>query len=304
MDWSLRQIEVFCVVARVLHFGRAAEELYVSQAMVSQEIRRLEAHLHARLFDRTTRRVALTEFGEQLLPYAQEVSDAARTLTVMARRLDPQGRRTIRLAATPSAMDGFVPAVLRAAEAEGAIGIDEVAVETGSLLVALESGEADLGLGRYLASTPGFQIEQLYEEPLAVLISAGHPLSAEPTIDLSCLADLPLLLWPREVHPVYHDAILAICRDRGLDPLVMTARASITGPRSYLLSEGRVFALVPQSSARTAPAGVVARPPTRPAAVPMSLIWRRNDPRPSLRQLVDLVRRVAAARVAGSPADV
>jgi len=291
---NLRQIEVFCVLAEVLHFGRAAERLFVTQAMVSQEIRRLETQLGARLFDRTTRRVALTEFGEQLLPFAQEVHQASRTLNAMATRLR-QPSAAVRLAATPSAMDGLVPSILQEAEKRD-LAIDESEVATGSVVAAMESAECDLGIGRFLHGTPHLQTEHLYSEEVCVLISAQHPLSSQPTIDLALLSDLPLLLWPRELHPEYHDALVTLCNDRGLDPLVMTAKASITGARSYLLQEGRVFAIVPRASARTAPAGVVSRPLSEPAELPMSIIWRKNDARPHVHQLIALIRRVAAAR--------
>ncbi|TQM02262.1 LysR family transcriptional regulator [Pseudonocardia kunmingensis] len=63
---ELRDIEVFLALAEELHFGRTAERLHVSQARVSQTIRALERRVGGLLFERTSRRVALTRLGEQL----------------------------------------------------------------------------------------------------------------------------------------------------------------------------------------------------------------------------------------------
>ncbi|MEU4833206.1 LysR family transcriptional regulator [Streptosporangium sp. NPDC023615] len=64
---DFREIEAFLTLARTLHFGRAAEEMRLSQARVSQLIRALERRVGAPLFERTSRRVVLTGLGERLL---------------------------------------------------------------------------------------------------------------------------------------------------------------------------------------------------------------------------------------------
>ncbi|MFJ4874404.1 LysR family transcriptional regulator [Streptomyces sp. NPDC088745] len=60
------EAEIFLALADELHFGRTAEKLRVSQARVSQVLKRLERTIGAPLFDRTSRRVALTPLGRQL----------------------------------------------------------------------------------------------------------------------------------------------------------------------------------------------------------------------------------------------
>ena len=67
---SLPALRVFAVAGRTLSFTRAAEELAVTQAAVSHQIKALEAELGVPLFHRTTRRISLTQAGETLLPAA------------------------------------------------------------------------------------------------------------------------------------------------------------------------------------------------------------------------------------------
>jgi DNA-binding transcriptional LysR family regulator len=67
--WSeceLREVRVFLAVAQELHFGRAADRLQITPSYVSQIVRALEARIGGRLFDRTSRRVALTPLGSRL----------------------------------------------------------------------------------------------------------------------------------------------------------------------------------------------------------------------------------------------
>src|ERR1700760_1394587 len=82
---NLREVECFLKVAEHLHFGRAADELFLGQPAVSESIRRLERELGGALFDRTTRRVRLTPLGTA---FQQE----ARLAYDMLRRAYERGR--------------------------------------------------------------------------------------------------------------------------------------------------------------------------------------------------------------------
>ena len=67
----LNSLRYFLVAAHTLSFKQAAEQLFVTQAAISQHIKTLETHLGAQLFIRGTRRVSLTEDGKGLIPYIQ-----------------------------------------------------------------------------------------------------------------------------------------------------------------------------------------------------------------------------------------
>jgi len=71
--WSYINFVYFCAVAETGSFSRAAEQSYVSQPSLSQQIMKLEDELGARLFDRLGRSVRLTDVGKTFLPRARSV---------------------------------------------------------------------------------------------------------------------------------------------------------------------------------------------------------------------------------------
>ena len=76
MDVPIHTLRYFCVLADELHFAAAAARLNISSPSLSQQIARLEATVGARLFERTSRSVSLTEVGAELLPHARAAVEA------------------------------------------------------------------------------------------------------------------------------------------------------------------------------------------------------------------------------------
>lgn len=72
------QLQVFVVVARHLHFSRAAEELYITQPAVSASVAKLESHYGVKLFHRIGRRVELTDAGRFLLEEGLRLQEIGR----------------------------------------------------------------------------------------------------------------------------------------------------------------------------------------------------------------------------------
>lgn len=87
---SVHQLRLFVVLSEELHFRRAATRLFITQSALSQQIRDLEQRLGVKLFERTSRAVALTAAGRALLPDARAAVDA---VTRVRRMADAQARQ-------------------------------------------------------------------------------------------------------------------------------------------------------------------------------------------------------------------
>src|ERR1700722_967104 len=114
MDLDLRKLRYFAAVAEHEHFGRAAEQLYIAQPVLSRQIRSLEQDLGCALLERTTRSVRLTAAGRQL---QHEAADLLGEAADAARRVHQAAR------GSTSLVGGFAPglsvaAAVRAYEAE------------------------------------------------------------------------------------------------------------------------------------------------------------------------------------------
>lgn len=179
VDLDLAQVRAFVLTAEELHFGRAAVELSISQQALSKRIAALEARLGARLLDRGGQGVRLTEAGRRFLAPARQAL-AAGDLAVAAVRDE---RRPLRVDVW-----GHLYAPMRtlarvAARAEGL----ELELAHGrdlpSVAAALLRGETDIGFGRVHPPLPEGLTHRLVRlEPVDAVVSADHPLAAEPAL--------------------------------------------------------------------------------------------------------------------------
>lgn len=113
-DIELRDLRIFLALADELHFGRTAVRLGISQSAVSEATRLLERRLGVRLFDRTSRRVALTPAGKDLRSRLAPVCEALERVLIDARDAGKGVNGALRIGCTPTT---FLPPVSELAKA-------------------------------------------------------------------------------------------------------------------------------------------------------------------------------------------
>jgi DNA-binding transcriptional LysR family regulator len=294
MNIELRQLRHFVAVAEELHFGRAAARLHMTQPPLSQSIQALEAALGCELFARTRRSVHLTSAGQALLPEAQRLLQQAASLPALVRRaaLGESGRLTLAFVST--ADYSVLPSLLR----EFCTAYPQVQIElreatTDIQLEDLAQERIDAGL--LIPPLPERLKAQLDYVPLLnEPLVAALPQAAAKTkgaLRLRSLNELPLIIFPREIAPALHDAILGCFRDAGLTPHIgqeAIQMQTIVG----LVSAGMGMALVPQSVSNLKRPGVEYRNlQDKTPLVETGLAWRRDNASPVLRACLEHLRK-------------
>ncbi len=280
MAVTLPQLQVFVALCDTLHFTRAAQRLSSSQPTVSKEIRALERALGFRLLDRSSGGTTLTREGMLLEAKARAAVDGVQSFEVTAAEVRRQFRQEVTIAASPSIVNRLLPETLRQVDSRslGVTLLTPLEVETGDVVAAVESGLADIGVGHHLQQPVRSTKRRLGDDELHAVISSSLVPADSRAVDLRQLGSVPLLLWARDRSPDYYDAMVEACRDRGLDPLLLTATSRISGSWSFLLEDARAFTLAPKDFAhREARGGLVSLTLLPPFYVPLEVVWRRSS---------------------------
>jgi len=176
MNLSTRQIRAFLHVARAGSFTRAAERVHMTQAGLSILVREVERQLGARLFDRTTRAVVLTEAGRRFAVVAESVLAQLDDATAEMDAMGKQTRQQLRIAATPLVSSHLLPHMLaRFRDDHPGVRIQLLDDNLGGVQEAVESGAADIGLGFFFKASAGLVRRQIAQFPLMRVSPADTP---------------------------------------------------------------------------------------------------------------------------------
>lgn len=241
----IRHLRYFVAVAEHRQFGRAADELGVTQPPVSQGVRRLERTLGVTLFARTPGGVVLTSDGASLLPRARLLLDDSARLLEEAARLSgpPQRLRIGILGALHDALLSACVSGVRQAMSDAAAPFPVLATTAGTtdLLARVACGDLDVAVVEHPTLLDGVTAGPVLRIRRWVLVPQGHRAAEAASPRAGMLGDLAFATGPRQDNPPGHDLLLDGIRSHGLDPEVVAAPL----PRDVLsaVSSGSCFGL-------------------------------------------------------------
>ncbi|MGW6032270.1 LysR family transcriptional regulator [Gordonia terrae] len=257
---ELRHLRYFLVLAEELHFGRAAARLHISQPPLTSHIKDLERELGVTLFDRTTRRVELTEAGTAFAARASSLLDDLDDAIAQARDHAAGLRGRVRVGFVSSASGTVLPPGLRIyRETHPNVRVDLSPLTTREQLDALAAGTIDIGLIRSGGAAAGLVVEPLLEEATVAVLPVEHPLCTQSEITVADLVGERLILFPRDLMPSYVAQIWAYFATVGAEPIVVQEaihHETVVG----LVSAGVGISILPEAVSRFRPAEVVIRP--------------------------------------------
>ncbi|WP_330328314.1 LysR family transcriptional regulator [Streptomyces sp. NBC_00536] len=212
-------VRCFVAVAEERHFGRAAIRLGMAQPPLSQRIQRLEKEIGVRLFERTSRRVTLTQGGALLLEEARALLARTDTFLAVASRIR-DGRSGLLRAALPSGIAGEPVAAILAdlRRHQPGLEVELHELSTAEQLARMSSHELDVGLIHHPCDTTGLELGPVLRRELGVLLPPDSPLAARVDVPLSALTGYDLILFPRADAPALYDELLTTCARGGYTP--------------------------------------------------------------------------------------
>lgn len=197
---ELRHLEYFVAVAEELNFTAAAGRLYVVQSAVSAGLKALERELEVTLFERTSRRVDLSEAGAAFLPHAYATLDAARGARDALAQVEGGLRGIVRVGTMTSVGIFDVPELLGDFHRQyPGVLLQLSAAPSGSL--GLVEAVAERRLDLAFVSIPGenpprITLTGLGHEPMDLVLPADHPLAEATTVAVADLADYDFIDSP------------------------------------------------------------------------------------------------------------
>ncbi len=195
-NMDIASLKAFLAVADSGSFSAAAERLFLTQPAVSKRVAALESELDARLFDRISRSVSLTEAGRALLPRARtilvDIEDSVRAIT----NLSGEVRGTLRFATSHHIGLHRLPPALRAFTRQyPQVRLDIRFMDSEAACLAVEHGELELAIVTLPPDpSPNLSLDTVWEDPLGIVVSHDHPLADKRRASLSALLKHPAIL--------------------------------------------------------------------------------------------------------------
>jgi len=300
MSIDLKQLKYFLAVAEEKSFSRAAERLHISQPPLSQQIMKLESELGVKLFARTTRTFELTVAGKALMQEANDLLAKMRMTVDTIRQIDRGEVGRLRVGIVGSAMWGPIPSLLEEFQTKYPR-VTWTIHELGPTLQyeALRAKQVDVGFWREPRldeedlKRDNLRQELCFREDVCVAINEHHPLAKQEAMELSDIAEEPMLTLAldKSSFPRY---LIQCCVKAGFQPTIFQ-EASEPQTLLAMVGAGLGVALMPETTSRIGWPGVVFVPiRTNPPSANLYITYTTLDDAPVVRAFLNILNPPAA----------
>lgn len=290
---TLKQLRYFEALARLSHFGLAADDRSVTQPALSMQIRELEEGLGAPLFERGPRHVRLTGFGEIFVPRVRAILREVDELGDLARAARDRLEGRLGIGVIPTVAPYLLPRLIGAiAASHPALDLNLRETVTPRLIEELLDGRLDTAIVALPVSEPSLVESALFSENF-VLVRPGSD-AGKPVPSRDGLREMRLLLL-EEGH-CFRDQALSFCDISASRPRALMDGSSLS-TLVQMVGAGIGVTLIPEMAVametRSAPVSVAHFPPPEPART-IGMVWRKSSPLTrQLRDIADIVRQAA-----------
>lgn len=289
---ELRHLRYFVAVAEGLNIRRAAEKLRISQPPISRQINDLEAELGVKLFDRSNRKLRLTNAGESFLKEATEILSRVQHATQLAQAVN-RGEAGTLIIAYGGPVSGILPASVMRRCHEIFPWMELVIREMSprDQVQALLESQIDLG---YVGLNPVelqdiLCFESIRKVEILVALPSNHPLIEKNSLKLEELAQEHFIMVERTSSPTAYDKAVNILKSAGFIPNV-AHQADKSQNLLRLVAAGFGIALVTDLFRNYAMQDVVFRPLKERIHIDWHVAWHRDNDSPLLKTFLTILR--------------
>lgn len=292
---TFKQLRYFEALARLGHFGRAAEACAISQPALSMQIKALEEELGSALFERSKRQVRLTRFGEEVALRARDIIRSLDELEGYARASQGGLVTRLRIGVIPTVAPYVLPSLIgELTRMHGGLDLHVRETLTPRLVQELNEGRLDMAIVALPVSEPSLAEVALFTESF-VLVRPREDEGKEPP-DRDALHDMRLLLL-EEGH-CFREQALSFCnmKPRASQPRDLLDASSLS-TLVQMVDAGLGVTLLPEMAVavetRSAAVSIARFRPPEPSRT-IGMVWRKTSP--LARQLLaisDVVRQSA-----------
>jgi LysR family hydrogen peroxide-inducible transcriptional activator len=291
---TLKQLRYFNALARLGHFGRAADFCAISQPALSMQIKELETTLGTALFERSPQGLTLTGFGTVFAPRARAILREVDVLGDLARTAQLGRLSRLRLGVIPTVAPYLLPKLIGQINASHT-GLDLQLREslTQNLLADLIEGRLDAAIVALPIAEPSLTEIALFTESFVLvrpMSDAGRPVPSPES-----LREMRLLLL-EEGH-CFRDQALSFCNLSTTRPREIMDGSALT-TLVQMVAAGIGVTLIPQMAVavETASAPVITQRFADPEpSRTIGMVWRRSSPLSAqLGNIAELVRLIGS----------
>jgi DNA-binding transcriptional LysR family regulator len=245
---ELRHLKYFLALADELHFGKAAEKLFIAQPPLSRQIMELEAGLGVKLFNRNKRNVELTPAGQYLMKEAKNVLYQVDNIKEQIKSIGAGLNGQLKIGYVGAAMHSVLPEILsRVNKNYPEIKTTLYELSNEEQKNAVLSGQIDVGFVRVPILHDRLISEKIFEETFSIVISMNHPLAVRKRIKLIDLAEEQFISFSSVCGRGMTDSIMSICHKAGFTPKISHETSQIN-TIIRLVESGIGYSIVPTST--------------------------------------------------------
>lgn len=242
---------------------RAAEKLFLTTSALSMLIRGLEEELGLRLFERTTRRVMLTDAGNEFLPTALRTLEQLDNSVKQLQSTHLQKAELLKIATSPLLASSLIPAIIADFKHDfPGVKIELLDVPVAEVAETVRTGQAHIGICTSGQDSHGLKTEVIFQDVMCAACPEGHVLASQDSVEWSDLIEHPLILLKAGTGL---RNLLEKPMQRWAGQFRLEYEVANVNTALGLVSAGLGVSILPAYSlARASVQGIVARPLTNP----------------------------------------